>query len=58
MRELDGQDSVKPVPTKKSGAQKSVKFADEPVAAPIRPQTTVVETQFTHLKIKKPEERE
>ena len=55
---MEDQEPVKSVPTKKSTTQKSVKFAEEPAVATIKPQTTVVETQFTHLKIKKPEEKE
>ena len=49
---------VRSAPTKKSATQKSVKFADEPVSAPIKSQTTLVETQFTHLKVKKPDEKD
>jgi hypothetical protein len=33
-----------------------VKFAEE--VAPVKQQVTVVETQFTHLKVKKPDEKE
>ncbi len=50
-------DAPKSILAKKTNTrQKSVKFAEE--VAPVKQQVTVVETQFTHLKVKKPDEKE
>jgi hypothetical protein len=58
-REQDQEEPTKGATTaRKAATQKSVKFAEDPVQAVSKQQATLVETQFTHVKVKKPEERE
>ena len=59
IREQEQSESTTVVATaRKAASQKSVKFAEDPVQALPKQQATLVETQFTHVKVKKPEERE
>jgi hypothetical protein len=58
-REQEQEEPAKGATTaRKAATQKSVKFAEDPVQVAPKQQATLVETQFTHVKVKKPEERE